>query len=296
MQQAKMILLRHGQCEGGNILRGKTDVALTPLGVATMEASVKKLGGALQAAPLTIYSSPLIRCQQFAQNLVADINQNRSFSQQLNANEPVNKREVDCQTSLLAEVIQMPQFQEVDFGDWDGQTFDALYQHDGQAVDRYWTNPWLHTPPNGETMLEFEARVTNGLAEVSGQLAAQLSSLKQLNEQVSAESSLASVPEPDSDTDFDNGTATENEKATALIVTHGGVIRCIMSHILGLEQCAGLYSQLAIDYGATVVIDVYWPEQAVTKQAVNSASEIESMQSMIKPAASKPVYRLHWPS
>ncbi|MEZ9139072.1 MULTISPECIES: histidine phosphatase family protein [unclassified Shewanella] len=296
MQQAKMILLRHGQCEGGNILRGKTDVALTPLGVATMEASVKKLGGALQAASLTIYSSPLIRCQQFAQNLVADINQNRSFSQQLNANEPVNKREFDCQTSLLAEVIQMPQFQEVDFGDWDGQTFDALYQHDGQAVDRYWTNPWLHTPPNGETMLEFEARVTNGLAEVSGQLAAQLSSLKQLKGQVSGESSLASSPETDSDIDFDNGTATGNEKATALIVTHGGVIRCIMSHILGLDQCAGLYSQLAIDYGATVVIDVYWPEQAVTKQSFNCASEIESTQSMTRPAASKPVYRLHWPS
>ena len=281
MKQAKLILLRHGQCEGGNILRGKTDVSLTPFGLANMQASVKKLGLINQANSLLIFSSPLIRCSLFAEEFAADINQARLFSENndtqfaASASFPFKQDQEQQDKNLPLQVNLLPQFQEVDFGDWDGQSFDALYQKHPQALDHYWDNPWDNTPPNGEPMADFEARVTQGLAMITAMLDKQLESSKAQSEQ--------------------------DNPATALVVTHGGVIRHIIGQVLGLERCKGLYAQLAIDYAASVTIDIFWPESQANNEgdslvSVKADSAKVSANKQAPSAAIKPVYRLNWPS
>ena len=283
MKHAKLILLRHGQCEGGNILRGKTDVALTPLGLANMQARFKQLGLLESTASLAVFSSPLQRCRQFAEGMVAEANHSVQFANTVNDNNAhyhkVNADDVQIgvssnsinltSTQSPIQLQLMPQFQEIDFGDWDGQTFDALYQADREGLDRYWDNPWGNTPPDGEPMADFEARVSDGLATVTQHLASQIKLLESndLNHQASPQANYVQI-----------------KTANALVVTHGGVIRHIISQVLGLERCKGLYSQLAIDYAASVVIDVYWPD-------VPTIDDKELGQ-----AAVKPIYRLNWPS
>ncbi|MCL1066698.1 histidine phosphatase family protein [Shewanella olleyana] len=307
MKQAKLILLRHGQCEGGNILRGKTDVSLTPLGLANMQASVKKLGLNNLANSLLIFSSPLIRCSLFAEAFAADINQARLFSESIDnktqvaasANSSLNQEQEQMQEqkqakNLLLQANLLPQLKEVDFGDWDGQSFDALYQAHPQALDQYWDNPWDNTPPNGEPMPDFEARVTQGLALITAMLHKQLESSKALSGQDSKQ---------ESGQDSGQGSGEEST-ATALVVTHGGVIRHIIGQVLVLERCKGLYAQLAIDYAASVTIDVYWPESQANTDGDNSVSDkagspeaaMVDENKQAHSAAIKPVYRLNWPS
>ena len=55
-------VLRHGQCQGGQIFRGSTDVLLTDLGWQQMEQALENYQG-WEA----VVASPLRRCQLFAE-------------------------------------------------------------------------------------------------------------------------------------------------------------------------------------------------------------------------------------
>ena len=227
MKQAKIILLRHGQCEGGSILRGKTDVSLSDLGFCNMHQSAAKLGLLGYLSSLNIYSSPFIRCRAFAVEL----------SQQLN----------QADSSLALKPKLMSELQEIDFGLWDGKSFDELYQHNAIELDAYWDNPWDNPAPEAESMADFERRVAHAFELITGQLYVA--------------------------TELD---ALSDQPSAALVVTHGGVMRHIISLVLGVTRCKALYAQFNLDYGATVSIDVFWPE---TDDKDN-----------------KPVYRLNWSS
>lgn len=195
MQSTKVILLRHGACEGGAILRGHTDVMLNLAGKQQLNAALSALLNsnvchtAQQQNVDVIICSPLLRCAEPA----------AEFAKQQN----------------IACIVQ-PGFTEINFGDWDGQTFTALYQHYSDELDAYWANPWHHTPPNGETMQAFESRVDN-----AWQLLLQ-----------------------------------QHPGKVVLLLTHGGVIRHLMAKSLGLTQCAGMYNALKLPYAATVMIEV----------------------------------------
>src|SRR5690625_5890157 len=54
-------LLRHGRCEGGEMFRGSTDVALLDSGLEAMAGALSGLGGWQR-----IVSSPMRRCLRFA--------------------------------------------------------------------------------------------------------------------------------------------------------------------------------------------------------------------------------------
>ena len=89
--------IRHGEPEGGDILRGRINPELTELGLTQMKEAVC-LGEAWQPSASTpdwteIISSPLKRCRQFAERLSAKM-------------------------SLPLKVDQ--EWQEIDYGDWDG--------------------------------------------------------------------------------------------------------------------------------------------------------------------------------
>ncbi|MGB6135539.1 MAG: histidine phosphatase family protein [Shewanella sp.] len=228
MKQARIVFLRHGECEGGEIARGQIDVALT-------EQGREKMHQAVSCVPLPfmqIFSSPLVRCQHFA----------TSIAQQLNL-----------------PLTVLPALQEVNFGVWDGQTYDAIYHASPSQFDAYWQDPWhvANTPENGESLVDFYQRVQQGFMAVVD----------------SMWHTLSAADEP------------EANHQQALVVTHGGVMRCIMAYVLKSSQNNGLFANLAIPYAAIMSVDVYWdaPSDDVTSLVDNQTHQ------------PKATFRLNWP-
>ncbi len=131
MKNGKLIFLRHGECEGGRILHGLTNVSLSELGERQMRAATEHL----KPERMLVYTSPLKRCFDFAEQF--------------------------DNTGIV-----MPSLAEMDFGDWDGKPIDALFQQDPQAVSAFWDDPWRTPPPNGEPMKVFEMRVTGAITQI----------------------------------------------------------------------------------------------------------------------------------
>lgn len=128
----RLDLLRHGETELGGGLRGSLDDALTENGWMQMRAAV--VGGGPWDR---IVSSPLQRCARFAAEL----------GEQLNLSVHLDK-----------------DLQELHFGAWEGQSAAALMETDAEALGLFWADPYGFTPPQGEPVSEFSARV---LAAVS---------------------------------------------------------------------------------------------------------------------------------
>ena len=134
-------LLRHGETELGGGLRGSIDDALTALGWAQMRDAVKGQGPWDR-----IVSSPLQRCALFA----------RELSEQL-----------DLPVSLDKDL------QELHFGAWEGQSASALMEVDELALGLFWADPYAFTPPDGEPVLEFSARVLSAVSRLQQDFAGQ---------------------------------------------------------------------------------------------------------------------------
>jgi alpha-ribazole phosphatase len=120
-------LLRHGEAEGGGCFRGRRDDPLTERGWQQLWAAVDP-----PQSWDAIISSSALRCCAFAEKL-AD------------------------QLQLPFQV--QPDFNEIDFGDWEGRTASDIMQTDAQALQRYWQDPVGFTPPGAESLLDFEQRV-----------------------------------------------------------------------------------------------------------------------------------------
>lgn len=128
-------ILRHGNAEGGKIFRGTTDSLLSPQG---FEQMCHTLGETPPKWDL-IVSSPLRRCSDFAE--------------------------------MLAEQYQVPikidiNFQEINFGDWEGQLVDDVYSAEPKIVENFWQNPIDFPAPNAETMHDFKTRIEQALQQL----------------------------------------------------------------------------------------------------------------------------------
>jgi alpha-ribazole phosphatase len=157
-------LLRHGQTQADDILRGRIDVPLSDHGYQQMLDRVAHyISPALPWQRLI--SSPLQRCAKFAEDL----------SRQHGA--PIS---ID------------PGFLEMDFGDWDGRSFEELRGEDPVLFKKIWREPQHYSPPNGESFATFSARITKAW--------------EQLLEHYCGEH--------------------------ILLVCHGGVIRALLGHIM----------------------------------------------------------------
>ncbi|MGE8541536.1 histidine phosphatase family protein [Acinetobacter sp. ANC 3813] len=128
-------LLRHGETELSHTLRGSTDDALTENGWQQMQSTLEQAikNGAQWDF---VISSPLQRCFTFATHAA---------------------------TLLNVELLVMPDFQEMHFGDWEGQSTAHLYHTQPEALEKFWLQPTDFTPPNAESMLAFDQRVLSGL-------------------------------------------------------------------------------------------------------------------------------------
>jgi alpha-ribazole phosphatase len=161
-------LLRHGECEDGHCYRGTTDVALSNVGHQQMMQSIEKIVESTGTSWSRILSSPLQRCFLFAEQLA--------------------KR---CDKPLVAD----HGYQEIHFGDWEGQSVDHIWETQQVAVEKWFADPVSSPPPNGEPVDVFSARVITAL----------LQQVKQ----------------------------APNEHM--LLVTHGGVIRALLAHCLSMS-------------------------------------------------------------
>ncbi|PKH26228.1 alpha-ribazole phosphatase [Pseudomonas sp. 43NM1] len=120
-------LLRHGETELGGGLRGSLDDALTEKGWAQMRAAV------IEQGPWDrLVSSPLQRCARFADELGA-------------------------QLGLPVQIEK--DLQELHFGAWEGQSTAALMDTSAEDLGRFWSDPYAFTPPDGEPVADFSARV-----------------------------------------------------------------------------------------------------------------------------------------
>ncbi len=123
-------LLRHGEPEGGPCFRGRTDDPLTRTGWQQMQQALARLAG--QGGWDQIITSPLQRCQQFAEALAEDSG-------------------IPLETDA--------RLMEIDFGKWEGRTIDSLMGSAPAALQRFWSDPFAHPPPGAEAFEAFEQRI-----------------------------------------------------------------------------------------------------------------------------------------
>lgn len=113
------------------------------------------------------------------------------------------------------DLITDERFQEMDFGAWEGLDPTDILEEDGEALNAWWRSPTRIIPPDGEAFHDFRSRV-----------------LKAFNQLIS-----------------------EHQGETILLVTHAGVIRVILMHILGMQD-ENLF-RLNVDHASMSRLRIY---------------------------------------
>jgi len=130
MEFKTLDLLRHGEPQGGNVFRGVTDHPLTELGWSQMSAATefndedKKWD--------VIITSPLSRCHEFSKKLAAQLD---------------------------IPLVVSDDLREFNFGIWENQNMETVFKEDFERIKGLWDDPMNFVAPEGEKLLDFEARV-----------------------------------------------------------------------------------------------------------------------------------------
>ncbi|TWO83604.1 hypothetical protein AYI75_15060 [Shewanella algae] len=256
-RQLNIYLLRHGECEGGEIIRGRSDVALSDEGKAQMWRSWRAISSELEQLPspperLALLSSPAQRCQAFAAELKADM-----------------------PDYFPAPLQQHDWLWELDFGDWDGMKVASVYQQHSEAAEAFWRDPVANTPPGGESLPAFRRRVLDGWQTmVQRWLAREVSSSESSGLQDSGSKGSVSG---------DSGSSASAD--AALILTHSGVIRLLLAEILlpGQMPPAAVFNALELPYAAWVRITLYASPDVSGDASGESGQEWQCFS------------KLHWP-
>lgn len=106
-------------------------------------------------------------------------------------------------------------FQEMDFGLYDGKPYESLSGEDWQKLELFWHDPRANTLPQAESLRGMYQRVSGAWQTL----------------------------------------LSDQDSGATLVVTHGGVIRLLIAHILNIDWCnPSLYSQLRIGYASLTLI------------------------------------------
>ena len=188
-------LLRHGETDysRAGCYCGWEDARLTETGLRHHEALVEALADTNLAA---IYTSDSYRCTHLAEALARQ---------------------------RQAVVHRLPGLRELNFGVFDGKTYEEVAQEYPEALARWIEEPMYSAPPAGETLDVLCKRLLKALYAIKGQ--------------AQKISSHGSCPIP------------------IAVVTHGGPIRVLLCHWLGipLER----QWQLRIDPGSFSITEEY---------------------------------------
>lgn len=137
----------------------------------------------------------------------------------------LNFAKLTAETRNLSQCTASDNFREISFGDWEGRLVADVIKENPVGVENFWADPQSYPPPNGETIESFNERVV-----------AQWGSL-----------------------------VSEHKNQHTLLISHGGVIRCILAHVLGM----GLrpLSRLSVPHACISRIQIFheagkpdWPQ------------------------------------
>ncbi|PWK14821.1 histidine phosphatase family protein [Tumebacillus permanentifrigoris] len=129
----ELILVRHGETSG-NALRqyiGRTDLPLNERGSQQIIELRNRLAPLLTKVT-RLSHSPLLRTQQTAELLIPDFDQHSAD----------------------------PRLLELNFGDWEAQTYAELEATAREQLWRWYDDPWTVAPPNGETLQDLDIRLS----------------------------------------------------------------------------------------------------------------------------------------
>lgn len=135
-------VIRHGQPEGGEVFRGRTNHALTDLGKWQFEQRIARHSNTYQA----IISSPLQRCRYSAEWLAQ-------------------------QASLPLNVVT--DWQEIDFGDWEDQAIASVMKNQADHAQQMWQDPLNFCAPGGESVPQLQQRMIAAWQDLLQQYAGQ---------------------------------------------------------------------------------------------------------------------------
>ena len=126
--------------------------------------------------------------------------------------------------SLGQPVLTDERLVEMDFGAWDGRERELVWQEDQVAVKAFWADPMRVSPPGGENLAQVQERA-----------------VKALHKHI--ESALA------------------QQKQHLLLVSHGGVIRCLIGNLLHMSG-QGLF-HLYLPYAglAHLQVETFRPQE-----------------------------------
>ena len=125
-----VVLVRHGEVDGGrNLYYGSTDVDLSETGLRQAASLGPRLKDLVPGA--LVVSSPLKRARHTA----------------IEALGPDVAVEID------------PDLREIDFGRWEGRSFESVYEDDPELFRRWSRGDTSFGFPDGESMEHFVARV-----------------------------------------------------------------------------------------------------------------------------------------
>ena len=136
----KIILVRHGETEwnqGEERFRGRADLALTPRGIKQAQAAARRLA---QEGITAVYSSPLKRAWQTAQNIA----------------EPLN---------LSPQPLEG--LSDINYGAWQGLSPAEVAERYGELFAIWRNTPHLVTLPGGESLEKVHQRVEQALEYVN---------------------------------------------------------------------------------------------------------------------------------
>jgi phosphoserine phosphatase len=128
----RIVLVRHGHVEGiiPPRFRGQADLPLTVRGTRQAEMTRDLL--AYLPPPVAAYASPLSRCMTTAGIIVH---------------------------ALSLPVVPLPSFLDINYGDWQGRSYQEVQQADPEGFARWFDAPHLAVIPGGETLLQLAERV-----------------------------------------------------------------------------------------------------------------------------------------
>ena len=135
----RIVLVRHGHVEGiaPPRFRGQTDLPLTVRGTRQAERTRDLV--ACLPRPAAAYASPLLRCMMTA--------------------------EIIAQPLSLA-VASIPSFLDIDYGEWQGRSYQEVEQADPERFACWFNSPHLAIIPGGETLLELARRVAETMRSI----------------------------------------------------------------------------------------------------------------------------------
>jgi len=199
----QLILIRHGESEMGGRYLGRTDPPLSDRGRAQAAALARRLA----EEPLSaLTSSPQRRALDTAKAIAAP---------------------KGLEVSVKADLA------ELDFGTWDGLSYEEIERSDQERFARWLADPVTECPPGGETLAHMSQRVV-----------------------AAAQVIVARHPQ-----------------GKTAIVSHGGPIRALVCHALGLP----LESQFRIGQDIAALTRLDWYETEVVLSVLNDTCHLRGI-------------------